>query len=299
MLRIGTRGSELALTQSKGIADDIEKLTGVRPELLIVKTGGDTDQRSDLASFGGAGAFTREIDEQQRAGVFDLSVHSLKDLPTDGRGDLIVGAVPPRKPVEDCLVTSTGGGLDGLPEGARVGTGSARRRAQLLAARPDLEVTGIRGNVGTRLAKVQSGDVDATLLARAGLLRLGLESHISEILSTDVMLPAAGQGALGLVVCSDREDVLEVLRQLEDAKSRAEVTAERALLGELGGGCHLPVGVLARVSGDRMTLAVRIVSADGKQTLEDRCEGALDQAHALGVELARRIAEAGARELLP
>jgi hydroxymethylbilane synthase len=280
-LRIGTRGSALALAQSKWVAGEIGKATGEAPELVIVKTTGDRFQQQALASFGGAGAFTMEIDSEQRAGRFEISVHSLKDLPTKGREGLVLAAVPPRAPVEDCLVSRGGVRLAELPQGATVASGSARRAAQLLRLRPDLKLTEIRGNVETRIFKVRRGEADATLLARAGLTRLGLVQEIAEALDVLAMVPAAGQGALAIVVREDAADALAAVRRLDDASSRAEVEAEREVLAALGGGCHLPLGVL------------------GRRCVEDREEGDLADAVEIGRRLGARLVAAGARELIP
>jgi hydroxymethylbilane synthase len=298
-LRIGSRGSQLALTQSRMMAAEIGKVTGEEPEIVIVKTTGDADQTSRLASFGGAGAFTMEIDVRQRAGDFEISVHSLKDLPTQGREGLLLTAVPPRAPIEDCLVSRSGATLADLPAGAVVGTGSERRRAQLRRLRPDVEVTGMRGNVDTRIRKVREGDVDATFLARAGLVRLGLTEHITEVLDAGTFVPAAAQGALAVVVREGADEALAAVAQLDHGPTHAEITAERAVLGKLGGGCHLPMGVLARADGDRLTLHARVVSPDGTRMVEERGEGALSDAMALGADVGDRLVANGARELLP
>jgi len=298
-LRIGSRGSALALAQSRMMAAEIGRITGAEPEIVIVRTTGDADQTTRLASFGGAGAFTMEIDVRQRAGDFEISVHSLKDLPTQGREGLLLTAVPPRAPVEDCLVSRTGATLDDLPAGAVVGTGSERRRAQLRRLRPDLEVTGIRGNVDTRLRKVREGDVDATFLARAGLVRLGLTGHVTEVLDVERVVPAAGQGALAVVVREGADEALAAVARLDDAATHAEIDAERAVLARLGGGCHLPMGVLARVAGGRMTLHARVVAPDGTRMVEERGEAAVADAAALGADVGERLVAAGARELLP
>ncbi len=300
-LRIGTRGSALALWQSRHIAAEIGRITGETPELVVVRTTGDADQSTRLAQFGGAGAFTMEIDVGQRRGDFEISVHSLKDLPTQGREGLLLAAVPLRALVEDCLVSRAGNSLEGLPTGAVVGTGSERRRAQLRRLRPDLEVTGIRGNVGTRLRKVREGVVDATFLARAGLERLGLADEISEVIDPERLVPAAGQGALAIVVREGADAALAAVAQLDHAATRAEITAERAVLAKLGGGCHLPMGALARTGDDgRLRLHARVVSPDGLRMVEARGEAAsIEGAAALGAEIGDRLVADGARDLLP
>ncbi len=298
-LRIGSRGSALALVQSRWTAAQLARITGEEPEIVIVKTSGDRFQAQALASFGGAGAFTMEIDAEQRAGRFEISVHSLKDLPTKGREGLVLAAIPERAPVEDCLVSQHNEKLDALPRGAAVASGSARRTAQLLRLRPDLTLTGLRGNVDTRIRKVREGAAAATFLARAGLTRLSLTHEIAEVLDVERMVPAAGQGALALVASESSPAAIEALRSLDHAATRAEVLAEREVLAALGGGCHLPLGVLGRVNGARMTLVARVVSADGKRMVEDRDEGAVLDAEAIGRRLGARLVAAGARELIP
>jgi len=298
-LRIGSRGSPLALAQSRWTAGEIEKITGERPEIVVVKTSGDRFQAQALASFGGAGAFTMELDSEQRAGRFEITVHSLKDLPTKGREGLILAAVPPRAPVEDCLVSRGGRKLAELAQGASVATGSARRAAQILRLRSDLKMTSLRGNVDTRIRKIREGEADATLLARAGLTRLGLMHEAAEILASTSMVPAAGQGALAIVVVESATDALVAARRLDDAATHAEVDAEREVLSALGGGCHLPLGVLGRVDGARLTLVARVVSADGRRAVEEKDEGAAVDAVAIGRRLGARLVAAGAQELLP
>lgn len=298
-LRIGTRGSALALAQSRWTAAQLARITGEEPELVVVKTSGDRFQAQSLSSFGGAGAFTMEIDSAQRAGKFEISVHSLKDLPTKGREGLLLAAIPERAPVEDCIVSKDGVKLDALPQGALVASGSARRAAQLLRLRGDLKLTGLRGNVETRIRKIREGEAAATLLARAGLTRLGLTHEISEVLATDRMIPAAGQGALALVASEGSRAAIDALRALDHAPTRAEVEAEREVLAALGGGCHLPLGVLGRVTGTRISLVARVVSSDGRRTVEDREAGDAADAAAIGRLLGARLVAAGARELLP
>lgn len=298
LIRIGTRGSALALAQSRNVARWLEERTGATTELLTVRTSGDRLTQVPLQQFAGVGAFTKEIDLEQREGLFEVSVHSLKDLPTTGREGLVLGAVPERAPVEDCLISRGGLSLADLPAGATLGTGSPRRRAQLARVRPDLAYEGIRGNVGTRLRKVADGTVDATLLARAGLVRLGFADEITQVLPLETMIPAAGQGALAIVVREGESEALDAVRQLEDAATRAEVDAERAVLGVLGGGCHLPLGVLAQAADGRLVLRARAASQDGALVCEETAEADLDAAAELGRLVGERLVAAGARELL-
>lgn len=298
-MRIGSRGSALALWQSRWVAAELARITGEEPEITVVKTSGDRFQQQTLASFGGAGAFTMEIDSAQREGRFEISVHSLKDLPTKGREGLLLAAIPPRAPVEDCLVSRGNLHLAALPKGASVACSSARRSAQLLRLRPDLAITAIRGNVDTRIRKIREGEAAATLLARAGLTRLGLMAEVAETFDTKAMIPAAGQGALAIVVSENADEALSAVRRLDDAATRAEVEAEREVLSALGGGCHLPLGVLGRVTGKRLTLTARVVSADGGRAIEEADEGPVGDAAAIGTRLGARLVDAGARELLP
>lgn len=298
-LRIGSRGSALALAQSRWVAAKLREITGVEPSIEIVRTSGDRVQDVALRTFGGIGVFTKEIDEAQRAGRFEISVHSLKDLPTAGREGLLLVATPERAPVEDTLVAAGGLRLENLPQGARVGSGSPRRRAQLLRLRPDLVVEEIRGNVETRIRKVREGEFAATLLARAGLVRLGLTAEIAEVIGTERMVPAAGQGSLAIVVREGARDAMDAVSKLDHAATRAEIAAERAVLGTLGGGCHLPLGCLARAAAGRVRLVARVVSADGRETVEESGEDAAGAAESLGHRVAERLVERGARALLP
>jgi hydroxymethylbilane synthase len=298
-LRIGSRGSALALAQSRWVAARLREITGEEPEIVVVKTSGDRVQDVALRTFGGVGVFTKEIDEGQRAGRFEISVHSLKDLPTQGREGLVLTATPERAPVEDCLIARGGRKLAELPRGARVGSGSPRRKAQLLRLRPDLVCDEIRGNVDTRLRKVHEGEFEATFLARAGLTRLGLTDEITEVIDTVRLVPAAGQGSLAIVVREGAEEAADAVRRLDHAPTRAEVDAERGVLSTLGGGCHLPLGCLGRVEGGRVRLVARVVSADGRETVEESGEDVLAAAADLGRRVGEALIARGARALLP
>lgn len=298
-LRIGSRGSALALAQSRWVAARLRELTGEEPEIVVVRTSGDRVQDVALRTFGGVGVFTKEIDEGQRGGRFEISVHSLKDLPTQGREGLLLAATPERAPVEDCLVARGGRRLAELPHGARVGTGSPRRKAQILRLRPDLVCEEIRGNVDTRLRKVHDGEFEATFLARAGLTRLGLTHEITEIVDTVRIVPAAGQGSLAIVVTEGADEAMRAVRMLDHADTGAEVAAERGVLCTLGGGCHLPLGCLGRASGGRVSLVARVVSSDGREMVEESGEAAAADAEALGRRVGDALIARGARALLP
>lgn len=293
-LRLATRGSELALWQARRTS---ELLGGA--EIVVVESSGDRDRVTELARFGSIGIFTVEVDRAVLDGRADVGVHSLKDMTTTLQEGVQLVGVLERGMIEDALVARDGLTLDGLPPGARVGTGSLRRGAMLRAARPDLEVVPIRGNVGTRLAKVTGGELDATVLARAGLVRLGLEQHASDVLDTERFLPAVGQGIVGLTCRADDPATRERLqREARDPAAWAAALAERAFLRSMKGGCNAPVGGHATVAGERLSLAGRVLSVDGSRTVEGRVEGTCAEAEALGLRLAEELAAEGGRDLV-
>jgi hydroxymethylbilane synthase len=297
-IRIATRSSRLALWQAEHVAHLLRlAIPQVQVELLHVSTIGDRDLSEPLRNLGPFGVFTREVQRVVLDGQADLAVHSLKDLPTEAVDGLVLGAVPTRGELYDSLVLpasadrqrAAGKSLwESLAAGSRVGTGSPRRRAQLLHARPDLEFCEVRGNVETRLRKLDAGEFDALVLAVAGLKRLDLGQRIDEELRPPLMYPAVGQGALGLECRSDDTEVRTALRLISDAGTEAGVLAERALLADLRGGCHAPIGVATRVAGERLTLEGVVLSTDGRERLHVELEG---QA-ALPVELGRQVAQA-------
>jgi len=297
---IGSRGSRLALAQSNHIADRLRAvMPGLTVDIEIVSTKGDVMIDKPLAEIGGKGLFTLELEEGLRAGTLDLAVHSLKDLPTDDPEGLVVGAIPERATPNDALVARDAESIDALPRGARVGTSSLRRKAQLRAIRPDLEIVDIRGNVDTRLAKVQErGEVDAAILACAGLERLGLAEVITATLERDLMLPAPAQGALGIQARADDRDILDLLAHIEDATARAEATAERTMLNRLGGGCQVPIGALAETYDAMLSVHGCVASLDGLTVLRADLIGPASDAHALGLELAERLLDQGAARIV-
>ena len=278
-LRLGTRRSALATTQSGHVAD-LVAARGRDVELVLVTTHGDVST-APLTSIGGTGVFVSALRDALVAGTVELAVHSLKDLPTAPPDGLVVAAVPAREDPRDVLVAAGGRTLAQLPEGARVGTGSPRRRALLLDARPDLDVVAVRGNVDTRLGMVSGGELDAVVLAAAGLRRLGRLGEASELLDPETFVPAPGQGALAVECRSDDESVLAVLRELDDAATRVAVSAERALLAALESGCSAPVGAYARVlpggggSGEVVEL-LAAVAAEGGTVLRERAAARVD-----------------------
>jgi hydroxymethylbilane synthase len=305
MIRIGTRGSQLARWQSTWVAERLrEHYPGFEVELVEIKTLGDRDRNSPLAAIGGMGLFTKEIQRAVSDGIVDLAVHSLKDLPTQSPADLILGAVPAREDVADALISPIHRTLDAIPPGGRVGTSSPRRRAQLLYRRPDLEVVAIRGNVETRLNHALDGRLDAVILASAGLRRLGLERHITQRLAPPEFLPAVGQGALGIECRADAHSVRLMLEPLNDPATRRAVEAERSALAALQGGCTLPVAAWARDVDDTETvdsglaLDATVFDPDGRAAVSVSLSGSRHGALELGERVARALLDQGASALL-
>ena len=307
VVRIGSRRSQLSLWQANHIAGLIRRLhPGVGVEIVEYSTRGDLDQSSPLPAIGGKGLFTEALEKALRQGEIDCAVHSLKDLPVDIVADLAIVAVPKRGDHRDVLVSPSGATLADLPIGARIATGSLRRRAQLLALRPDLKLLPIRGNVPTRLDKLLAADsdYDAIVLAAAGLQRLGLAEHISEVFADERLLSAAGQGALA-VQCRNDRDSLAFFAGLNDPESALTTAAERAFLGALAGGCSVPIGAYAYMSANTLHLAGRVLSADGAQQINvsgetPAADGPRGKTSALELasQLAEQALESGARDLL-
>jgi len=295
ILRIGTRGSLLAKWQAESIRKRVFAAAGVEAEIVIIKTAGDRMQQAPLTQIGGKGIFIKELEEALLEESIDLAVHSVKDIPTDTPSRLMFPAVCRRDDVRDCLVGST---LASLRQGARVGTSSLRRQAQVLHIRPDLDFRDLRGNVDTRLRKVESGEYDAILLAKAGLDRLGVSQRISEILSPDVCMPAVGQGAIAVECRLKDTETADILAPLDDAETRTAIIAERALLAALQGGCQVPLGAWARIERGELVLEACVSSVDGVQYVKQRATAPPDQATALGEHMARLLIEAGAQSIL-
>jgi hydroxymethylbilane synthase len=294
MLRIGSRGSKLALWQAEWVARELARL-GQSARIEIIRTTGDKMTDVALAQVGAKGLFTREIEEALLAGRIDLAVHSLKDLPTALPEGLTLAAVLQREDARDAVV---GRRLCDLEPGARVGTSSLRRAAQLRRLRPDLLIEPVRGNVDTRLRRLAEGRYDAIVLALAGLRRLGWEERIAEILPLETMLPAVGQGALAIETREGDEVVRAACRPLEDPDTRRAVMAERALLAGLGGGCQVPIAAHAELSDGALRLRAVVISPDGAQAVRDEIRGAPEDAEELGSELARRLLTSGAQAIL-
>lgn len=298
-LRIGTRGSPLALWQAHHVADLLRAAEpGVQIELVEIETVGDQVRDVPLTQLGGDGAFTKAIQQALLENRVDVAVHSLKDLPTFAVEGLILAAVPQRGPTGDALVSTIHRSFAELPQGAVVGTSSLRRKAQLLNCRPDLYLIDIRGNVETRLRKLVEQNIDAIVLAQAGLIRLGLQDHITEVLNETWMYPAVGQGALGLECRSADPAVRTLLDRLNDAPTRWSVLAERAMLRGLGGGCQVPIGAVTRIADGVLTLRGAVLPPDGSQRIAADIAGPMEQAESLGGSLAAELRKHGAEDLL-
>jgi hydroxymethylbilane synthase len=316
MLRLGTRGSQLARWQAEWVAGELRRL-GHAVELVEIATRGDMERSRAIEEIGTRGVFTKEIQRALLTGDVDLGVHSLKDLPTEPVKGLTLAAIPTRDSAADVLVlpasrtdnsvrhigptgssVSSADCLAGLTHGARVGSGSLRRQAQLRHLRPDLQLSDIRGNVDTRLRKLDEGQFDAIVLAEAGLRRLGLTHRATQRLPFDVMLPAVGQGALGVECRTHDIATLAAVASLDDRVTRAAVTAERALLAHLRGGCMAPVAAWAQIEGGTLHLSAVVLSVDGAQRLAADGSAPVGKAQALGVQVAEQLLARGASELI-
>lgn len=294
-LRIGSRGSQLALWQANHVAA-LLRSQGHTVEIEIIKTTGDKIAEVALSKVGTKGMFTKEIEEALAARQVDLAVHSLKDVPTELQPEFELAAVMKREDPRDAFISVHYRGLEELARGARVGTSSLRRQCQLKALRPDLQVISLRGNVDTRLRKLESGEYDAIILAAAGVHRLGLDQHVRERTPAEQMCPAAGQGALGIEIRRHDEFLRAALAFLDDADARATTACERALLLSLGGGCQVPIGALAEMNQGTLHLTAIVGRADGSELLRERREGSDPQK--LGHETAEALLKKGADRIL-
>jgi len=286
-LRVGTRGSDLALWQARHVVDLLEKARhGISCEIIEVSTHGDRDKETPLDLSGGVGFFVKSLELALTREEIDVAVHSLKDMPSRVPSGLALAAIPKRGDPRDALISKSGRGLEDLPGGARVGTGSPRRKAQILRRRPDLNVVGIRGNVGTRLRKLAGTEYDAVILAVAGLVRLGRTDVITQILPPETMLPAAGQGALAVEVRSD------------DSETRSLAVAERAFLARLGAGCHVPAAGYGVVDQGSVWLRGLVASHDGRNVIRGEFRGAVGDAASVGLAVAEDLLDRGADVIL-
>ncbi len=294
-LRIGTRKSKLALWQANYVKERLEG-RGYSVELVLITTTGDKILDAPLAKIGGKGLFVKEIEEALLRGDIDLAVHSLKDVPMVLPEGLTLGAITEREEPFDVLISRDGRGFQELPEGAKVGTSSLRRQVQIKRKRPDLRVETLRGNVDTRLRKLEEGLYDAIVLAYAGVKRMGFEERVSEVLED--FIPAVGQGSLAIEIRQEDQRVYEAIAFLDHRESRIRAECERAFLRELQGGCQVPIGAYARIEGEKLKLKAFISDLEGKRFLEGVEEGDLHQAEQVGKKLARRLLEEGGKEIL-
>ncbi len=295
-LRLGTRGSKLALWQAEWIAGRLHAI-GVEAEISIISTSGDNTMRP-LSQIGGQGAFVKEIQRALIEERIDLAVHSLKDLPTDQPRELTLAAIPPRESNRDVLLSTRYGSLKDFSSGATIATGSARRASQLRRLRTDLTIVDVRGNVDTRLRKLDSGEFDGLVLAEAGLKRLGLTDRVVEPFDFRDMLPAVGQGALGVEARRGDGELIARLTALDDEETRASIVAERSMLASLGGGCQTSIGAWGRVENKRLLLMGRILSEDGANRIECELDGEILAGEELGRRTAEELRRLGASELL-
>lgn len=295
-LKIGTRRSPMAMTQAGLVAALLTERTGREIELVGITSAGDRSGEL-LTQIGGTGVFVSTLRASLLAGTVDIAVHSLKDLPVGPAAGITLAAVPARDDPRDALVTRSGAKLADLPAGARIGTGSPRRAAQLLALRPDIQPVPVRGNAGTRLGKVDSGAVEAVVLGYAGLSRIGRLDAVAQVFEPEEMLPAAGQGALAVECSGAREGLVALLGGIDDAVSRAAVTAERTLLGALEAGCAAPVGAYA-AGTDELRLHAVVIAADGGTALRATASGPLEEAEQLGRQIAAELLSRGAAQCM-
>ena len=298
-IRIGTRGSKLALRQSEWVKEQLERRhSGIRVELEKIKTTGDKILDVPLSKIGGKGLFVKEIEEALLQNRVDVAVHSMKDVPAQLPERLMLSTFPPREDPSDALISGEQHTLDQLPEGARVGTSSLRRGAQLLHIRPDLTLVSLRGNVDTRLNKLKSGDLQAIILAAAGLNRLGLSNLITQTIPFHQLLPAVGQGALGLEVRRGDQETIGLLDFLNHEDTQTAVAAERAFLKTLEGGCQVPIPGFARIKGDTLSFEGLVAELDGSRIFKETATGKRDQAEEIGIRAARRLLASGGGDVL-
>lgn len=297
-IRLGSRGSKLALWQAGFIRSEVERKTGRKVEIVRIKTTGDTILDVPLARVGGKGLFVKEIEEALLEGRVDLAVHSMKDVPTDLPDPLTIVAITKREDPRDAFLSNKVKRFEDLPEGARVGTSSLRRQTQLLALRPDLVILDNRGNLDTRIRKMEEGKFDAIILAAAGLRRLGWEKKITQILPEETSLPAIGQGALGIEIRRDDRETREAVSFLDDRDTSVAVRAERGFLKRLEGGCQVPIAACGRTKGNSVSLEGMVGRPDGSRIIRGSARGSVADPEAIGVALAEQLLARGAKEIL-
>ena len=296
-LIVGTRGSKLSQTQTYAVIDSLKAIhPEVTFEVKIIKTLGDEDAKNPLFTIDRRGIFEKELGIAIAKGEIDLAVHSLKDVPTQESPENVIAAIPKRGSPHDVLISKNRAPLEALPRCGVVGTGSLRRLAEVKNLRPDLQIKAIRGNVDTRIRKVNEGEFDGIIIAEAGLERMGINNLISERFSLDRFTPAAGQGALAITAKQGNTKVLKILRSIDDPLTRAEVTAERSLVLALEGGCRVPIGAIGRAEGKGLSLYACVFSLDGKEKISAQAKSSLSEAETLGRNVAQKLLQQGAKE---
>ncbi len=298
-IKIGTRGSKLALTQANFVAEKIKKIMPETDiEISVIKTSGDIMQDISLLKIGGKGVFVKEIEDALLSNAIDLAVHSMKDVPTEIPDGLEFAAILQREDARDILASRDGRKIEQMPKGARIGTGSLRRSAQLLDMLPDAVIVPLRGNLDTRLKKIETEKLDGVIVAAAGMKRMGLVQRITQFLPVELMLPAVGQGALGLEVRTGDSELKKILAKLNHAPTNTEIAAERAFLRCLGGGCRLPIAALGKLEGDKLSLEGLVAAPQGSGIIRDKVKGTVFEAEELGKKLAEMILERGGKKFL-
>ncbi|MCX5849716.1 MAG: hydroxymethylbilane synthase [Deltaproteobacteria bacterium] len=298
-LKIGTRGSKLALTQTNFVAEKLKKvIPDINIEICIIKTSGDIMQDVSLLKIGGQGVFVKELEEALLSNKIDLAVHSMKDVPGDIPEGLMFAAILPREDVRDVLVSRNNIKMEFMPKGAKIGTGSQRRGAQIKAMMPDVNIVPLRGNIDTRLKKIEAENLTGVILAAAGMKRMGLAERITQFLPVETMLPAVGQGALGLQIRKSDVELAKACSGLNDATTAAEVAAERSYLRALGGGCRLPIAALGKLDGQMLVLEGMLAAPNGTTVIREKISGTIKDAEEMGKKLAEIILDKGGRRLL-
>jgi hydroxymethylbilane synthase len=298
-IKIGTRGSKLALTQANFVVEKIKKIMPETDiEISVIKTSGDIMQDVSLLKIGGKGVFVKEIEDALLSNAIDLAVHSMKDVPTEIPDGLEFAAILQREDARDILASRDGRKIEQMPKGARIGTGSLRRSAQLLDMLPDAVIVPLRGNLDTRLKKIETEKLDGVIVAAAGMKRMGLVQRITQFLPVELMLPAVGQGALGLEVRTGDSELKKILAKLNHAPTNTEIAAERAFLRCLGGGCRLPIAALGKLEGDKLSLEGLVAAPQGSGIIRDKVKGTVFEAEELGKKLAEMILERGGKKFL-
>ena len=298
-LKIGTRGSKLALTQTNFVAEKLKKaMPDAEIEICVIKTSGDIMLDVSLMTIGGQGVFVKELEEALLSKKIDLAVHSMKDVPGETPEGLMFGAILPREDVRDVLVSRDNIKMEFLPKGAKIGTGSQRRSAQIKALLPDVNIVPLRGNLDTRLKKIETENLTGVILAAAGMKRMGFAEKITQFLPVETMLPAVGQGALGLQIRKSDVALAKACAGLNDATTAAEVTAERAFLRALGGGCRLPIAALGKLDGQMLTIEGMLAAPDGSTMIREKINGTIKEAEEMGKKLAEIVLDKGGKKLL-